>query len=152
MPSSIIKRVKLNFSFQSRTKTYGAPCPKHCSSHSPAEPKGWASTPAPINTFHRALMSLCQQFLYHLWSKQREKTEESIPPLGCFLCAKHLWQPECWSGFPISLHSVLGQPCWARQSLGFQGLMPCQGSKAVHENATSWELIRQSWACSSSRL
>lgn len=130
MLGSVIRQMKLKFPFLNCRKTYESVCPEHCSSHSPAKlPERGQHPTTPTNLFHRAAVLLCQQFLYHLWGNPREETEEN-PTLGC----------------PMLSLCALGQPCWARQSWGFRGLMPCQGSQAVQGSATRAGLIRQIWA------
>lgn len=130
MLGSVIRQMKLKFPFLNCRKTYESVCPEHCSSHSPAKlPERGQHPTTPTNLFHRAAVLLCQQFLYHLWGNPRGETEEN-PTLGC----------------PMLSLCALGQPCWARQSWGFRGLMPCQGSQAVQGSATRAGLIRQIWA------
>lgn len=130
MPGTVIQQMKLKFPFLNCRKTYESVCPEHCSSHSPAKlPERGQHPTTPTNLFHRAAVLLCQQFLYHLWGNPRWETEEN-PTFGC----------------PMLSLCALGQLCWARQSWGFQSLMPCQGSQAVQGSATRAGLIRQIWA------
>lgn len=157
MPSSFIQQMKLNFPFLKLKFPFlncrnASLCLEHCGSHSLAKIPGLGQHPPKTlqtySTRQEDQHSSPSNFSVICGPKGEDRGKH--PTLGCSKlspCASQA--PACWAGLTPS---ALWQPCWARQSQGFQGLIPCQGSKAGQGNVSSGELIRQIWACSSSGL